>query len=195
MSPGGLRGRAGHLRPAATTPVESLRPSKSWNADAPTTSVNPLSQRNCYRPRSRTSLDRAKQREEPERLLERLWALLLCLYSASQLNVTLCFVCALLAYTKKRGQRYQLSALPPQLAAALKPDARLQRDVPSSARPYSTRSRKSRVFRTLALKKVHIFVTHRCRASACHKLRGQSRAYRRRCACQRCARRRISPRR
>src|SRR3954467_11811684 len=95
---GGDRAPRRRLTPAALLKRVGA---KARGAGAPTTSVNPLSQRNCYRPRTRTTCrwsGAARGAWTP--VQASVGALALASDSASQLSVTLCFVSGVSAYTK-----------------------------------------------------------------------------------------------
>src|SRR5829696_2069378 len=89
------------VRPAVSPLAASGQPFESWGAGAPTTSVNPLSQRNCYRPRTRTS---CRWSGAARGASDAWWgarrAILQCLYSASQLS-ELCALFGAPAYTER----------------------------------------------------------------------------------------------
>ena len=75
------------VRPDFSPLAATGRPFKSWGAGAPTTSVNPLSQRNCYRPRTRTSCRwSGAARGASDAWPASVGRYCKCLYSASQLS-------------------------------------------------------------------------------------------------------------
>src|ERR1044072_1213314 len=130
------------LRPGGALGSCRLRREKARGAGAPTTSVNPLSQRNCYRPRTRTSCRwSGAARGAGTPVQASVGALALASDSASQLSVTLLLCIGRLCLYKTGtplSTSYVLSLQHPPSQTLSTPKGTGAGNVPSSARPYST---------------------------------------------------------